>query len=152
MNADKPFMAIENVNRQAEAWATCAATYDIAAEIFETSDPANSQQLSNFAKGAELAIAMSTLNDSIQSEPSPNPEKFTATWSYAKVLMVELPKSRRTLILADVETLGVDGHKTFLSRLGATLKVCTTNLQAPQAYVESWRELAKSGLLKFLSN
>lgn len=145
----KPFIAIQDVNRQAEAWAMCAATYDLTAELFAKDRPARAQQFSELANGAELAVAMSIVNDGIVKDISP--DKFDALWEAAKISHTELPKTRRTMLLAELESSSENskiGTSIFLSNLSATLEVCVKNLEAQQMYIDTWRELSKSGLLK----
>ena len=142
-----PFVNIEDVNRESEVWATCAATYDIMAEIFEGTQPAQAKQLHEMANGAELAVTMAMVSDGIDDDISP--EKFNALWAYSKVAGQEIPKTKKSAIMADAEILGKAGKEVFFRKLTNTAKVCTSNIEAQQAYIDMWRELAKSGLLKF---
>jgi len=149
VDGSKAFIAIKDINRQAEAWATCAAAYDIMAEIFE-SQPTQSQQMKELGNGAETAVTMSLVLDDIKKDITP--EKFNALWSFAKVAGQEIPKTRRTTMLAEAESLGKKGANAFVAKVFATVKICVGNLESQQAYIDSWRELAKSGLLKLPEN
>ena len=60
----------------------------------------------------------------------------------------EWPKISMTTILADAEVLGSKGSEKLLEKVTLTVKICMSNLHSQQAYIDSWRELAKSGLLK----
>lgn len=142
---EKPFIAIKDVNREAEAWATCAASYDIMAELIGPQS-ARAQQLSELANGSELAVTMALVIDDLSEEMEP--ERFEALWTYAKHAGQEIPKTRRTAILADAETLGSDNSEMFVNKISETVKICVENLELQQMYIDMWRELAKSGLLK----
>lgn len=149
IDGSKPFVSIKDINREAEAWATCAAAYDIMAEILE-SQPAQAQQMKELANGAEIAVIMALVIDDLKQDITP--EKFNALWSFAKVAGREIPKTRRTTMLAEAEALGPKGENSFVDKMAATVKNCVKNLESQQTYIDSWRELAKSGLLKLPEN
>lgn len=149
LSVDGPIIQIENVNRQAEAWGTCAAAYDVMAMFFE-SQPAQAQQLKNFGNGAELAVIMTHVSDGL--DPDMGQEGFSALWNYSKTLAESIPETRRTMILADAESAGEDGADEFLQRVTNTVKTCVANLEGQQVYIDTWRELAKSGLLSIPEN
>lgn len=145
IDGSKSFLEIKDTNRQAEAWAMCAATYDVTAEILAKSNPARARQIKDLGNGAEMAVAMSQIINDLSENITP--EKFNAVWLMAKLSMTELPKTRTTMLLAEAES---NPDKTiFMSNLNATLEVCIKNLEAQQMYIDTWRELAKSGLLQF---
>ena len=150
VDGSKPFVEIKNVHRQAEAWAMCAAAYDATSEIFSESQPARAQQFSDLANGAELAVLISIVWDGLK--PSLTPEGFDALWASAKITDGELPKTRRTILQASAENLTEEEAAIFYSKLGGTVKVCASNLGGQQKYIDTWRELAKSGLLKLPEN
>ena len=76
------------------------------------------------------------------------PERFNATWAYSKVAMEEWPKTARTTLLFDDEVLGAEGRDQFVDNLTDTVKICMDNLEAQQVYIDTWRELYKSGLFE----
>lgn len=143
------FLYIEDPNRQAEAWAMCAASYDLMAEILAKSHPARSQQLAELANGAELAVILSMVVSEINEKTTP--EKFDAVWNFSKIFGGELPKTRRTVLLADLESAKSAGAAVFISDISKTLEVCMANLSAQQTYIDIWRKLATSGLLQLPS-
>lgn len=144
------FVDIENVNRQAETWAMCAAAYDVMAEILADEKPAQSQYLSELANGAEVAVIMAIVLDGLDKDTTQN--GFNALWSMAKLSGTELPKTRLTMLAAEAELYagkdnGKDKNK-FLENLTLTFEICIKNLEGQQMYVDAWRSLAKSGLLE----
>ena len=139
------FVLIEDVNRQAEAWATCAATYEIMATIFETSNPSQAQQYHDMSNGAALSVAMTHVLDGFEEDITP--ERFNSLWNYSKVLIQSLPETQTNMILADAERYSDEDVSSFYSKLGATAEVCVSNLDGQQEYIDLWRDLAKSGLL-----
>lgn len=142
----KSFLEIKDINRQAEAWAMCAATYDAMAELLSEEQPARSQQISELANGAEMAVIMSMVTDGIDTDITP--ERFNSLWKMAQVVGTELPKTRRTMLLAEMESSKTKEQAgIFLSNLSATFEVCVKNLSGQQMYIDSWRELGISGLL-----
>lgn len=145
VDGSKPFIAIKNVNRQGEVWAVCAAAYDVMSEIFR-SQPAQSKKMKELGNGAELAVIMTLVNDGMKKDITST--KFNALWSYAQIAGKEWPKVSMTTILADAEVLGTKGSDKFLDKMTLTVKICMNNIESQQAYIDSWRALAKSGLLK----
>lgn len=145
VDGSKPFIKIKNVNRQGEAWAVCAAAYDVMSGLFKKTHPAQSQKMSEFGNGAELAIMMTLVNDEMKKDISR--AKFQSVLKYAQIAGTEWPKLSMTTILADRETLGTKGRKVFLEKITLTTKVCLNNIEAQQMYIDSWRALAKSGLI-----
>ena len=145
IDGSKSFLEIKDTNRQAEAWAMCAATYNVVAEILAKSSPAQSRKIKDLSNGAEMAVAMSQVINDLSEDITP--EKFNAVWTMAKLSMTELPKTRVTFLLAEAESSSE--KSAFISNLNATLEVCIKNIEGQQMYIDTWRELAKSGLLQF---
>jgi hypothetical protein len=79
-------------------------------------------------------------------------ELINAIWAYSKMAMESWPESKRTTMMADAERLGQEGFEEFMSSVGETNKICISNLETQQMYIDIWRDLAKSGLLKFPEN
>lgn len=147
---DKLFIEIKDVNRQAEAWAMCAATYEFMGEILSEAQPARSRQLKDLANGAEVAVTMSMVAGGLDAEITQ--ERFDSLWTMAKLAGSELPQTRRTMLTAEAESSSSkEEAKVFFANLSATMNVCVKNLEGQQMYIDTWRELAKSGLLKLPS-
>lgn len=146
VDSSKPFITIEDPNRQAEAWAMCAAAYDFTASIISKSAPARAKQLGDLANGAEAAVTMTIVADGLDDETTP--EKFNALWSMGKLLGKELPESRKTTLAAELEAHSGERVSIFLANLTATVHTCMQNLEGQQAYIDMWRTLATSGMLK----
>lgn len=145
-NDSIPFAAIDNVNREAEAWGVCAAAYDIAAELLETNNPAQAKQVRELGNGAEMAVIMSHVSDGLTKDITP--ERFNALWNYSKTLGTSISESQMNMMLADAERLAGENPNLFVDKITSTINVCKTNLESQQIYIDLWRELAKSGLLK----
>lgn len=141
-----PFLEISDSNQQAEAWAVCAASYDIMSTIMEPQAPARAEQLSGLGDGAELAVAMALVINDL--DPDIPLERFKALWAKAAAAMTELPQAQLTSILADAEKLGSEQSQEFGRKINATVVACISNLEAQRMYIASWRELVNSGLLK----
>ena len=141
------FFLIENVNRQAEAWATCSAVWDIMAQLSLANGGSKSEieQYSNMGNGAKMAVAMSFFSDAI-SEDNVDQSRISATWRFAQTATKSMPEVQMTRILADLESKGMEA---WFPDFGATMRVCTDNLEGQQAHVDGWRALATSGLLKY---
>lgn len=144
INSSQPFLLIDDVNRQAEAWATCVAVWQVMSELFNESK-AQADEYSNLGNGAKMAIVM-TFVSSVISEDKSNQKKFSSTWTLAKTLMDSMPEVKLTSIMADLEARGMDAWSEDFK---PTLAQCTNNLETQQMYVDSWRSLAASGLLDF---
>ncbi len=146
VDGSKSFLEIKDVNRQAEAWAMCAATYDLMAEILSEAQPARSKQLRELVNGAKVAVTMSIVYDGL--DPKISPDRFNALWSMAKLSGTELPKTRLTMLAAEAEANTGKNNEVFIRNLTATVEICIRNLEGQQMYIDTWRELAKSGLLQ----
>jgi len=146
LNGGTSFRDIEDVNKEAESWGTCAAAYEIAAKLYE-GDPEQIKKFQDLAKGAKLSVIMTHVSDSI--EKSTSVEAFDTTWEYSKPLGDSISESRKASILAEAEELGDAGLKEYLLKLSETLKVCASNTDAQKIYIELWKSLAESGLLTF---
>jgi len=146
VDATKSFLDIKDPHRQAEAWAMCAASYDVMAEILTSTAPARAKQLADLANGAELAVIISMIANKLDKDMSP--EKFNSLWSFSKISGAELPKTRRTILLAKFESDKSEGAVVFVADVSKTVEVCAANLEAQQTYIDIWRELATSGLLQ----
>ncbi len=144
IDKDTPILKIKDINQQAQTWATCSAAYTIISEIFK-SEPANSKQMANLGRGASMAVAMSLVLDDFKNDISP--EKFNSLWSFAQMASKEWPKIHSTRMLADFENMGNQNSEAFVDKVSNTVKFCMSNLEAQQFYIDSWRELYKSGLL-----
>lgn len=146
VDGSKSFLEIKNVNRQAEAWAMCAATYDFMAELLSDSRPARSKQLNELANGAKVAVTIAIVSDGLNTKISQ--DRFNALWSMAKLSGTEIPKTKLTMLAADAEASTGKSYDVFVRNLTATLDICIINLEGQQVYIDTWRELAKSGLLQ----
>jgi len=144
-----PIFLIENVHRQAEAWAICAASWELASNLMAQDSPAKSKQFSETANGAKIAVAMTyvgvmTINKDADLTVLKN--QFNSTWNFAKIAMKNMPESQLTRIMANIES---SDDVSWLHNHMATLYVCEQNMDAQQHYIDTWRDLAKSGLLVF---
>jgi hypothetical protein len=74
--------------------------------------------------------------------------EFNALWNFSKTLMQSIPEVQRTKILSDLESTTDKDGSIFFEKLKNTLEICIRNLDGQQFYIDSWRNLAKSGLLK----
>lgn len=139
-----PFLRIADVNRQADAWGTCSAAYDIMAELLPESS-VRARRFHELGNGASMSVLMLHFFDGMTKDITQN--EFNARWEYSKVLMESIPEVQRTRILADLEERWSQKPDLFFNKLLSTLKVCVENLEAQRMYVDQWRALAKSGLL-----
>jgi hypothetical protein len=146
VDGSKSFLEIKDVNRQAEAWAMCAATYDVMAQILSEFQPARAQQLRDLAKGAKVTAIMTIASDGLV--PDITQERFNALWAMAKLAGTELSSTKRTMLAADAESSTGNEAEVFIGNLSATMEICFKNLKGQQMYIASWQELTKSGKLQ----
>lgn len=144
IESNKPIILIEDVNRQAEAWATCSAIYEFYAAI-NKNKPNTAKLFKQKSNGAKVAVVLS------QILPTLDPDQFdynvfSSTLNYAQFSAEEIPKVKMTAILSDMEILD---NNIFLNKLSNTLNVCTENLEGQQMYIDIFREIAKQNILKF---
>lgn len=144
VDGSKKFVLIENTDRQAEAWGTCAAAYDVMAALM-ASKPNQAQYFNDLGNGASMAVVMTHVSAGL--DPEMGTAKFNALWNYSKTLAETIPETQRTMILADFEVFGEERSSEFVEKVGETVKICLSNLEGQQAYIDAWRDLAKSGLL-----
>jgi hypothetical protein len=149
---DVQFILIQETNHEAQAWAACAAAYDVLAEIYKASEqPAQAQLIANQANGAEVAASMCFMRELLESDDMDRIQReFNHRWNFAKEMMEVLPDTRKTEILADAERLQGEknGDHIFMKKLTKTLESCAANLDSQQMYIELWREMRKVGWLK----
>jgi len=143
---NKLIIQIQDVNREAEAWATCSAAYEIMSVILK-STPAQARKIKDLSNGATIAVTMSHVTNDLSEDIST--EKLSALWAYSQHLAISIPETKKTMMLADAEVLGKDGAELFVEKITKTVEACMKNLDGQQIYIDSWRELAKSGLLQF---
>jgi len=157
VRSDTPFVLIADTNAQATEWATCAAIYQLVAESLAT-DPKTAnqaEQIRQQGNGAKLAITMSFVADAFSDMQSPPSDgdlaRFNAGLEYGKVAMTALPPTQMTAILADLERTKLlnDNIDAWQEKLLNSFKVCLSNGEGQQSYVDLWRELATSGLISF---
>ena len=146
VDGSKSFLEIKDVNRQAEAWAMCAATYDVMAQILSEFQPERAQQLRDLAKGAKVTMIMTIASDGL--DPDITQERFNVLWATAKLEGTELSSTRRTMLAADAESSTGKDAEVFIGNLSATMEICFKNLRGQRMYIDSWRELAKSGKIQ----
>jgi hypothetical protein len=99
----------------------------------------------NLSNGAKAAVAMTFIKPTLVSAEEFNEKKYEATVTYATEAMNFLPEAALTSIMADYDLRGTD---VWFKNVTKTLKVCTENLEEQQAYIDLWRTLATSGLMK----
>lgn len=145
LDTSQSIISIKEKNRQAEAWAICAASFEISSLLLKADNPATSTMMNNLANGAKMSIAM-TYMTSLLVEENIEPDRFNATWEFAKSAMSSLTEVQSTSIMMSKETQGTD---IWFDRLTKTVEFCTSNGESQQMYVDFWRELATSGLLQF---
>ena len=141
----KPFLNIKDANRQAEAWGICAATYQITGDLMEA-DSNKSKQFKMKSNGASVAVVMTHVIAGLKENMSQS--EFYALWNFSKTLRRSIPDVARTRILSDLESTTEKDRAMFFDKLKNTLEICISNLDGQQFYIDSWRNLAKSGLLK----
>jgi len=137
LDSDKPFIAIQDENRQAEAWGTCVATYKLMSLIQKNDSPAFSKQLSDLANGATIALYMSYMSGISENGDLAARDKM------GKVLMESIPDTRFTAITAAGEL--TNHNEEWQGSVMATLEQCHKNLETQQLMVDAWRNLYASG-------
>lgn len=142
LSSTAPFITYENINDEVLAWATCAATMDILAEVYKSDNPSTSEQLNNLANGAEVAILMSQVSR-VLSKDDFEVSELNATITYGKMQMDEAPNVQKQVILSELE---LEGLELVTTKLTTTLKLCSENNELQKIYVDMMRDLARSGI------
>jgi hypothetical protein len=119
----------------------------------EEGGSARSEELNNMSNGAGMVIAMTLLSGVLEddtSDPEMTAKRFGATLALGKMAMEEWPKTRRTIILADMERAedDKDALLQWLANLMSTVEVCMKNAESQQMYIDLWRSLATSGVFE----
>jgi 2C-methyl-D-erythritol 2,4-cyclodiphosphate synthase len=136
------FLALENVNDEAQAWATCSASLDILSNIMEDQNPNMALQLNNLSNGSDVAILMSQVSRVLADENF-DINELNATITIGKLQMDEMPKAEQARILSDLE---IYGFETMMVKLNSTLMQCAKNNETQKIYVDMMRDMAKSGV------
>ena len=150
VDGSKPFVEIEDIDRQAETWAVCAASYDIMSTIMESKSPGRAKQIADLGIGARVALGMSLVVNDL--EPDISRERFNELWTIPSLAMAELPQAQLNSILADAEGMGTEGAEAFGKKINATVVICINNLKSQQMYIDTWKQLAENGLLQTPQN
>ncbi|WP_025442279.1 hypothetical protein [Vibrio parahaemolyticus] len=146
LESDSPFATYDDVNKEAQAWGICSSVYLIGSEIFTSTQPATAKQYKQLSNGAKLAIVMTHVQDGLTEDI--DPDRFNSLWTYSQSLMDSIPETALTMIMAEGERTPANKKSEFMDKIANTMAVCQNNLNLQQAYIDMWRELAKSGLLK----
>lgn len=152
--SDKPIVLIEGKHDRARAWATCAAIYKTVANLIEHAEnmPAEAKLFRKLSNGAEVAVAMTFVRDTFKGDvQNISPERFNATWAFAKTAMEEMPAIAQTEIEinATLESSqpGQDGKTSERIEIYNAAEICMNNVEAQDTLIDLWRELATSGLI-----
>ena len=140
------FVEIANPELQAEAWAVCAAAYDVMSTIMRESAPDRSRQLRHLSNGAQVSIGMALVSAEIDA--GTDSERFSELWLDNESAMVDLPQQKLADILEDGEAMGEERAEDFGKKINATVFTCIDNLDTQRDYVESWQALAEKGLVR----
>ena len=139
------FAEISNPRQQAEAWAVCAAAYDVMSTIMRASAPDRARQLHDLANGAQVSIGMALV--SAQIDAVTDSTAFGELWAANEAAMVDLPQQKLADILEDGEAMGNERAEDFGKKINATVFTCIDNLDTQRDYVESWKDLAEKGVV-----
>lgn len=140
------FAEISNPRQQAEAWAVCAAAYDVMSTIMRASSPERSRQLHNLANGAQVSIGMALVSAQIDADT--DAARFGELWAANEAAMVDLPQQKLADILEDGEAMGDERPEDFGRKINATVFTCIDNLDTQRDYIDSWQAFAKQGVVE----
>ena len=146
LDSQTRFADITNPERQAEAWAVCAAAYDVMSTIMRETAPEKSHQLHNLANGAQVSIGMALISASIDADTEAG--DISELWVASESAMVDLPQQKLADILEEGEAMGEDRAEEFGRKINATVFACIDNLDTQRDYVESWQKLARERLVR----
>jgi hypothetical protein len=138
----EPFIGMENINDEVQAWATCSASLNILSNIMKDESPNMALQLNNLSNGSDVAILMSQVSRVLADEDF-DINELNATIAYGKLQMDEMPKAEQARILSDLE---VYGFEVMMIKLNGTLEQCVKNNEAQKIYVDMMRDMVKSGV------
>lgn len=140
------FEKIVDSNREADTWATCAASLEILSIVIQEHSPAQSKKMKQLSNGALVSAGMSLIVDELDQDLSP--ERFAELWNYSRQQMQSLYDVQQTSILAELEMSQTESQKnSFLTKVSNTVAVCSQNSDLQRLYVDMTREVAKSGML-----
>ena len=146
LDSQTRFAEITNPRQQAEAWAVCAAAYDVMSTIMRESAPERSRQLYDLANGAQVSIGMALVNSQIDADTDAT--RFGELWAESESAMIELPQQKLADILEDGEDMAQERAEDFGRKINATVYTCIDNLDTQRDYVTSWQRLAERGLVE----
>lgn len=141
-----------NPDKYAEAadWGMCSAAYSKSAEIYANFQPATSERLSQMANGAKVPILMIFVLKSAEGGEDGIKDRFASALAMGKVSMVSITETASTRLASDFELMSTDGpSEQWFANLAETVNVCIQNSEAQQDYIDSWRDLAASGMVQF---
>ena len=104
---------------------------------------AQAKACKKFGNRAVLTSLLSHVVDAFSSDISP--KRFNSVWNYSIILPDTILEIKKTLILADAEALAESGGKTCYLKLPGTLKICMSNLESQQSYIDTKQNNATRG-------
>lgn len=152
LDVETEFILIEDPDRQASQWATCSAVYSLTADLAEKEGLKHHAEFSRDAsRGAAVAVLMTKITSFLHSDAFSESEKvsqFDSRWSSAKSDMVNIPSATKNYLLMIFEGASEDEYSELGTRLAETTRICVENQKGQQAYIDIYREMVASGLLK----
>ena len=150
---------ISNKQKQAEAWGMCSAVYKKASELMETESSEAAKIFSTRANEAAIVAGMVYIDKGeaaiaaaafaagvVHIDKGKDWIPYTEEQKQAMQSMSQnIPEVQFNIIMADLDVLGWD---IWFDKFSVTLEFCISNLDGQQFYIDFWRELASSGLLK----
>jgi len=142
LETEKPIMEIEDEYRMADAWGTCAASYELMALLQAEASPAVSKAWSDKANGADnpLFVAYFLAMDTNVSE------YYSARIKMGQLLSKSIPETKLTSMLAKGEA--TEYSDEWANQLANTIKLCQSNIEEQQILIDTWRQLYASGVLE----
>ena len=132
-----------NVSSQARL-ADTLYSHLLGLQVMKYENPAMAKNYSDRANGAAIAAGM-TYYVKGQNGTRYTPDQMQASWILSQNMAKSIPEVQLNAIMGQLET---SDNQTWIYNLTATLRTCDSNLDGQQFYIDFWRELASSGLLK----
>ena len=142
LETEKPIMEIEDEYRMADAWGTCAASYELMALLQAEASPAVSKAWSDKANGADIALFVAyflAMDTNVSDD-------YSARIKMGQLLSKSIPETKLTSMLAKGEA--TEYSDEWANQLANTIKLCQSNIEEQQILIDTWRQLYASGVLE----
>lgn len=135
--SNTPLLQIENKTQQAEAWAVCAAVYDLMLDSLEQRNPGNAAMAKEMRDSAALAVDMSLLMRDHSTDLSFS--EFKQAFAEVREEGKRIRIIKHQLVYKDFSAAATGSTPAYTQKIEATLTLCKENQEGQAFYQDLWQ-------------